>query len=58
MVPLTQPEELRDVMEELGEDMNEKELEEMIHEADADGDGEINYEEFTSMMRARSAANC
>ena len=26
--------------------------------ADADGDGEINYEEFTSMMRAEARANC
>ena len=47
------PDELREVMHELGEDMNEKELEEMIQEADHDGDGEIDYDEFTSMMRAR-----
>ena len=40
-------------MHELGEDMNEKELEDMIAEADHDGDGEIDYNEFTSMMRAR-----
>lgn len=40
-------------MHELGEDMNEKELEDMIAEADHDGDGEIDYDEFTSMMRAR-----
>ena len=47
------PDELREVMHELGEDMNEKELEEMIAEADHDGDGEIDYDEFTGMMRAR-----
>lgn len=47
------PDELRDVMHELGEDMNETELEAMISEADHDGDGEIDYDEFTSMMRAR-----
>ena len=37
------PDELRDVMVELGEEMNEKELDAMIQEADHDGDGEINY---------------
>ena len=47
------PEELKSVMNELGEDMNEAELEEMIREADTDGDGEIDYDEFTGMMRAR-----
>ena len=37
------PDELLDVMVELGEEMNEKELDAMIQEADHDGDGEINY---------------
>jgi hypothetical protein len=47
------PDELRQVMGDLGEDMNEQELEDMIKEADRDGDGEIDYDEFTNMMRAR-----
>ena len=31
-------------MQSLGEKMNDKELDEMIHEADSDNDGLINYE--------------
>jgi Ca2+-binding EF-hand superfamily protein len=38
------PDELRQVMGDLGEDMNEQELEDMIKEADRDGDGEIDYD--------------
>merc|ERR1711918_276569 len=37
---------LRRVAKELGENMGEEELQEMIDEADTDGDGEINEEEF------------
>ena len=47
------PDELRDVMDMLGEDMNPEELEKIIAEADKDGDGEIDLEEFINMMRAR-----
>ena len=47
------PEELRQVLEEVGEDMTEDALEAIIQEADKDGDGEINYDEFVAMMRAR-----
>ena len=36
--------ELRNVMNSLGENLTDEELEEMIKEADADGDGEVNYE--------------
>ena len=32
---------------ELGENMTDEELQEMIDEADRDGDGEVNLEEFT-----------
>jgi hypothetical protein len=34
------------VAKELGENLTEEELQEMIDEADRDGDGEVNEEEF------------
>ena len=34
----------------LGEELTEMEVDEMIAEADVDGDGQINYEEFVKMM--------
>lgn len=37
--------ELRHVMTNLGEKLSDQEVEEMIREADVDGDGEINYSE-------------
>jgi len=42
---------LQRVAKELGEGMCDEELQEMIDEADRDGDGEINEEEFLSMMK-------
>ncbi|CAO3591805.1 unnamed protein product [Absidia cylindrospora] len=42
--------ELRQVMISVGERLSEQELDEMIREADVDGDGQINYEEFVKMM--------
>ena len=42
--------ELRHVMTNLGEKLTESEVDEMIREADVDGDGQINYEEFCRMM--------
>lgn len=38
------------VMTNLGEKLTEEEVDEMIREADVDGDGQINYEEFVKMM--------
>ncbi|TCD69567.1 hypothetical protein EIP91_006989, partial [Steccherinum ochraceum] len=38
--------ELRHVMTNLGEKLSDTEVDEMIREADVDGDGQINYEEF------------
>jgi calmodulin len=38
--------ELRQVMQSLGEKLTEEEVEDMIREADADGDGRVNYQEF------------
>ncbi|CAM6035712.1 unnamed protein product [Sphagnum compactum] len=45
--------ELRHVMINLGEKLTDEEVNEMIREADADGDGQVNYEEFVKMMMAK-----
>ncbi|XP_060764846.1 centrin-3 isoform X1 [Neoarius graeffei] len=45
---------LRRVARELGEDMSDEELRAMIDEFDTDGDGEINQEEFISIMTGDS----
>ncbi|CAO3618426.1 unnamed protein product [Mucor fragilis] len=42
--------ELRSVMTNLGQKLTSQELDEMIKEADTDGDGKINYKEFVKMM--------
>ena len=41
---------LKRVAKELGENMNDEELQEMIDEADRDGDGEISEEDFIRIM--------
>ena len=45
--------ELKHIMMTIGDKMTEAEADEMIHEADIDDDGVINYEEFVRMMMAR-----
>mmetsp|Transcript_13981 Transcript_13981/g.30405 ORF Transcript_13981/g.30405 Transcript_13981/m.30405 type:complete len:159 (-) Transcript_13981:51-527(-) len=45
--------ELRDSMNNLGEKLQNSEVDEMIKEADLDGDGQINYDEFVKMMMAK-----
>ncbi|RDX82616.1 Calmodulin-related protein [Mucuna pruriens] len=45
--------ELRHVMTNLGEKLTDDEVDEMIREADVDGDGQINYEEFVKVMMAK-----
>ncbi|XP_072039372.1 neo-calmodulin [Amphiura filiformis] len=45
--------ELRHVMTNLGEKLTEDEVEGMIREADIDGDGQVNYEEFVKMMTSK-----
>ncbi len=37
-------------MTNLGEKLTDEEVDEMIREADVDGDGQINYEEFVRMV--------
>jgi centrin-1 len=42
---------LQKVAKELGENMTNEELQEMIDEADRDGDGEIGEEDFIKIMK-------
>lgn len=43
--------EIRTAMYNLGEKLTDEEIDEMIKEADLDGDGQLSYEEFTSILR-------
>ncbi|KAH7966809.1 hypothetical protein HPB49_019660 [Dermacentor silvarum] len=45
--------ELRHVMTTMGEKLSHEEVDEMIREADQDGDGRINYDEFVSMVTSK-----
>lgn len=42
--------ELRHVMTNLGEKLTDEEVDEMIREADIDGDGQVNYEGCTTII--------
>ncbi|KAL3727151.1 hypothetical protein ACJRO7_031973 [Eucalyptus globulus] len=44
------PSELRHVMINLGEKLTEEEVQQMISEADLDGDGQVGFEEFVKLM--------
>ena len=37
----------------LGEKLTDEEVTQMIEEADVDGDGSVNYEEFVKMMMGK-----
>eukprot|EP00657_Telonema_sp_P-1_P009048 TRINITY_DN322_c0_g1_i8.p1 TRINITY_DN322_c0_g1~~TRINITY_DN322_c0_g1_i8.p1 ORF type:complete len:112 (-),score=79.60 TRINITY_DN322_c0_g1_i8:175-510(-) len=41
------------VAEELGENIDDEELQDMINQADRDGDGEINLDEFYRIMKKK-----
>ena len=43
-------EEIRLIVKLAGEDLSENEIEEMIRESDIDGDGEVDFTEFISMI--------
>ncbi len=45
--------ELRHIMTTIGDKLTDEEVNQMIEEADIDGDGVINYEEFVRMMMAK-----
>ena len=45
------------VMRTLGQDLTEAELQEMINEVDADGNGTVNFDEFLIMSAANLARN-
>ena len=45
--------ELRHVMANLGERLTDAEVDEMVREADVDGDGRINFDEFVKVMMAK-----
>lgn len=43
---------LKRIAQELGETLTDAELEEMIAEADTDGDGEVTLEDFVKIMQS------
>merc|ERR1719323_355526 len=43
-------EELQEAMKQLGENLTLTEAKDMIHEADVDGDNQIDFDEFKAMM--------
>merc|ERR1712087_360522 len=44
---------LKKIVQELGEDINDEELKEMIEEADKDGDGVVSADDFWYMMKKK-----
>lgn len=45
--------ELKNVMSGLGEYLTPEEVDDLVREADLDGDGQINYEEFIKLMMSK-----
>ena len=50
--------ELRHVMTNLGEKLTEEEVDQMIREADTDGDGQVNYEGEAVLHGLFSSIGC
>ena len=45
---------MKNIAKQLGENLTDEELQEMIDEADRDGDGEVSEEEFFRIMKKTS----
>ena len=45
--------ELRHIMTSLGEKLTDEEVDEMMREAEVDGDGQVNYDNFVKMMTSK-----
>ena len=45
--------ELRQIMNNIGENMTDEEIKEMINEADLDGDGQVSFKEFAAIIKLR-----
>lgn len=45
---------MKKIAAEVGEKLSDEELREMLEEADRDGDGSLNFEEFYRIMRRRN----
>jgi len=50
---LISPQELKNALKLLGEDLPDDEIHSMIKEADLNGDGQIDFKEFQQMMREK-----
>ena len=48
--------DLQKVARELGEMISDEELQEMIERADSDGDGQVTFEDFYSIMTKKTFA--
>ncbi|XP_062188140.1 probable calcium-binding protein CML13, partial [Phragmites australis] len=46
--------DIQRIAKELGENFTYEEIQEMVREADRNGDGEIDFDEFTRMIRSTS----
>ena len=45
--------ELQTTMKEIGNNLSDEEIDEILREADVTGDGQINYEEFAVWMKTQ-----